>query len=426
MQKKNPRKRCAQRRNAWVYIASGLLTMFTVFVLLDTFAIGRVMQEAQAADYSSIVNAQEQQSGKESGGSADSSQSRSGSDAASTDDADDAGSSSNAQSSDAVEAAGESGASSELDDASSESSSASAHSGHGPGKPTGRRGSDGASDYARKHGKAGTGTSTSKSSGSSSSASSAAELVAGAATASTGTQIGTYSDDNMQITVSQVRAYDTDIYIADVQVSSAEYLKTALAQNSYGRNLKDTTSNMAEEAGAVLAINGDYYGFRDEGYVLRNGVLYRDTAASGTDALVVYGDGAMAAASQDETTAQELKDSGAWQLLSFGPVLVQDGQLAVDADDEVSQSRNSNPRTAIGMVDPLHYVVVVSDGRTDSSAGLSLYQLAQVLVDNGATFAYNLDGGGSTAMYFQGEIINNPTSGNLGGEREVSDIVYFG
>ena len=134
----------------------------------------------------------------------------------------------------------------------------------------------------------------------------------------------------------------------------------------------------------------------------------------------------MAAASQDETTAQELKDSGAWQLLSFGPVLVQDGQLAVDADDEVSQSRNSNPRTAIGMVDPLHYVVVVSDGRTDSSAGLSLYQLAQVLVDNGATFAYNLDGGGSTAMYFQGEIINNPTSGNLGGEREVSDIVYFG
>ena len=78
------------------------------------------------------------------------------------------------------------------------------------------------------------------------------------------------------------------------------------------------------------------------------------------------------------------------------------------------------------MVDPLHYVVVVSDGRTGDNEGLSLYELAQVLVDNGATFAYNLDGGGSTTLYFDGKVVNNPTSGNIGGERSVSDIVYFG
>ena len=181
--------------------------------------------------------------------------------------------------------------------------------------------------------------------------------------------MGTYSDDNMSITVSQVRAYDTDIYVADIQVSSVEYLKTALAQNSFGRNLKDTTSNMADAAGAVLAINGDYYGFRDEGYVLRNGVLYRDMASSGTDALVVYGDGTMASASQDETTAQQLVDSGAWQVLSFGPTLVENGALAVSAGDEVDQAMGSNPRTAIGMVSPLHYIVVVSDGRTGDNEG---------------------------------------------------------
>lgn len=230
----------------------------------------------------------------------------------------------------------------------------------------------------------------------------------------------------MQIEVYSLRAYDTDIYVADVQVSSAEYLKTALAQNSFGRNLKDTTSNMADAAGAVLAVNGDYYGFRDEGYVLRNGVLYRDTASSGTDALVVYGDGTMAAASQDSNTAESLKAAGAWQILSFGPTLVDGGQISVAADAEVGQSKSSNPRTAIGMVSPLHYVVVVSDGRTGDNEGLSLYELAQVLVDNGATFAYNLDGGGSTTLYFKGEVLNNPTSGNVGGERKVSDIVYFG
>ena len=230
----------------------------------------------------------------------------------------------------------------------------------------------------------------------------------------------------MQIEVSKLRAYDTDIYVADIQVSSAEYLKTALAQNAYGRNLKDTTSNMADEAGAVLAINGDYYGFRDDGYVVRNGVLYRDTASAGTDALVIYGDGSMGAASQDTTSAASLVESGAWQVLSFGPVLVNDGEISVQAGSEVDQAMGSNPRTAIGMISPLHYVVVVSDGRTGDNDGLSLYQLAQVLVDNGATFAYNLDGGGSTTLYFKGEVLNNPSSGNRSGERSVSDIVYFG
>ena len=125
-------------------------------------------------------------------------------------------------------------------------------------------------------------------------------------------------------------------------------------------------------------------------------------------------------------TAQQLVDAGAWQVLSFGPTLVNDGSIAVDAGDEVSQSMGSNPRTAIGMISPLHYVVVVSDGRTGDNDGLSLYELAQVCIDNGATYAYNLDGGGSTTLYFKGEVINNPSSGNRSGERSVSDIVYFG
>ena len=235
-----------------------------------------------------------------------------------------------------------------------------------------------------------------------------------------------YSDSNIAVAISELRAYDTDIYIADIQVSSAEYLKTAIAQDAYGRNLKEETSDMAESNNAILAINGDYYGFRDDGYVLRNGVLYRDQAASGTDALVVYTDGTMAAADQDSVAADELADAGAWQVLSFGPVLIQDGEVAVGEHDEVDRAKASNPRTAIGMIDPLHYIVVVSDGRTDESEGLTLYELAQVMKDAGATFAYNLDGGGSSTMWFQGETINNPSSGHRSGEREVSDIVYFG
>lgn len=235
-----------------------------------------------------------------------------------------------------------------------------------------------------------------------------------------------YSDANMQISITTVREYDTDIYIADVQVSSAAYLKCALAQNSYGRNLKQTTSSMASEHNAVLAVNGDYYGFRDDGFVVRNGVLYRDTAAADTDALVIDKDGSMYAAEQGSITAQSLVDDGAWQVLSFGPVLVSDNQVAVGENAEVGQAKTSNPRTAIGVIDSLHYVVVVSDGRTNESQGLSLYQLAQVMRDYGCSFAYNLDGGGSSTMVFNNEVVNNPTDGRSAGERSVSDIVYFG
>ncbi|MBR0405627.1 MAG: phosphodiester glycosidase family protein [Eggerthellaceae bacterium] len=413
MAKSNRKRHTRLSSDTWVYVASALLTVFTVFVLLDTFAIARVQQVAQAADYSSIVAAQENAQ-RESTEEAAASESV-GANAAES--AADSGESHNGTSS-----SDSSSSSEEESTASSSSTQSRGHHGPHGGSSSGENGASSGSTSSSK-GKGGSSESTS----STNSAVGASQVVAGAASAATsGTQIGSYSDENMQITVSKLRAYDTDIYVADVQVTSAEYLKTALAQGSYGRNLKDTTSNIAESVDAVLAVNGDYYGFRDEGYVLRNGVLYRDTAASDTDALVISGDGTMTATSQDETTAQQLKESGAWQVLSFGPALVNDSQIVVDANEDVSRSMGSNPRTAIGMVSPLHYVVVVSDGRTDENAGLSLYELAQVLIDNGATFAYNLDGGGSTTMYFQGEVINNPTSGNRDGERSVSDIVYFG
>ena len=102
------------------------------------------------------------------------------------------------------------------------------------------------------------------------------------------------------------------------------------------------------------------------------------------------------------------------------------GAVTVSENEEVGQAMASNPRTAIGYIDDLHYVFVVSDGRTDESAGLSLYQLAQFMQGLGCQCAYNLDGGGSSTMYFDGDIINNPTTNGETHERRVSDIVYLG
>ena len=241
---------------------------------------------------------------------------------------------------------------------------------------------------------------------------------------STGT---TYSDDNIQITLTEYRENDTTVYVADVVLSSPEYLQTAFAQSSYGRNVTEKTSEMAQDAGAILAINGDYYGAQKKGYVIRDGVLYRDTAKTDQQDLVIYEDGTMKIISEDEVTAEELLEEGTKEVLYFGPALITDGEIAVTESDEVGKAMASNPRTAIGMIDDLHYVFVVSDGRTEESEGLSLLELAQFMDSLGVKTAYNLDGGGSSTMYFNGEVINQPTTnGKSIQERSVSDIVYIG
>lgn len=235
-----------------------------------------------------------------------------------------------------------------------------------------------------------------------------------------------YRDENMSISLSTWYENDTTIYVADIQLDSPELLKTALSRNSYGRNVTASTSDTASNVDAVLAINGDNYGSREKGYVIRNGVLYRDTASSGQEDLVIYSDGSFEVINESEISAQELMDKGAVQVFSFGPGLIEDGDITVDADDEVDRAKASNPRTAIGILDENHYVFVVSDGRSSESEGLTLEELALFMQSLGVQHAYNLDGGGSSTMVFLGEVINKPTSGHGNGERAVTDIVYIG
>jgi exopolysaccharide biosynthesis protein len=239
-------------------------------------------------------------------------------------------------------------------------------------------------------------------------------------------EIDSFTSGDAKISLTKYDYEGTAVYVADVTLSSAEYLKTAFASGTYGKNITQTTSSMASDNSAVLAINGDNYGSQEAGYVIRNGVVYRDDAGK-NDVLCIYADGSMEVIDPSKYSAQELVDKGVWQAFSFGPSLIEDGSVAVTQSDEVGKAKASNPRTAIGIISDLHYLFVVSDGRTDSSEGLSLYQLATFMESLGATTAYNLDGGGSSTMVFKGEVINNPTtSGNSIKERKVNDIVYIG
>lgn len=244
---------------------------------------------------------------------------------------------------------------------------------------------------------------------------------------SAGERLGDYNDGGVSIRLTAYRCFDSDIFVAEVWLSSPDQLKTALAKDAYGRNLKEQPSVMAERNHAILAVNGDYYGAQEKGYVLRNGSIYRTTGTEGQEDLVIYRDGTFGIIEEQRTTLQTLQADGAAQVLSFGPALMEDGVVSVQESDLRGKDRTRNPRTAIGCIDALHYVFVVADGRTDASDGLTIPELAEVMACLGAQTAYNLDGGGSSCMVFDGEVVNHPTTtGNRTKEREVSDIVYIG
>ena len=262
---------------------------------------------------------------------------------------------------------------------------------------------------------------------SSTASSSNAEAASKAAETATVTDTS-YSDDNISVTLTEKIVNNTQVYVADVTVSSAEYLKTALANNTYGTNVTAKTSETAANNKAILAVNGDYYGANTTGYVIRNGVVYRDTVRedSSNGDLAIYKDGSFKIVYEDQVSADQLVKDGVVNLLAFGPALVENGEIVVNTKSEVGQSMASNPRTAIGIIDENHYIIIVSDGRTSESQGLSLYEMAEVMKSYGVKTAYNLDGGGSSTMYFNGRVINKPTTNGNISERAVSDIVYIG
>jgi exopolysaccharide biosynthesis protein len=242
-----------------------------------------------------------------------------------------------------------------------------------------------------------------------------------------------YTSDSSNITISTVTTSSGDstvtYYVADVVLDDATTLQSAFADNSFGENITETTSAIAAANGAVFAINGDYYGFRDTGIVIRNGVVFRDEGAR--QGLAFYRDGTVKVYDETATNAEQLIAGGAWNTLSFGPSLLDNGEVAQGIEDvEVDTNfgnhsiQGEQPRTAVGIIDENHLVFVVVDGRSPGySAGVTMTGLARTMQDLGATTAYNIDGGGSSTMYFNGSLVNNPLGENK--ERGTSDILFI-
>ncbi len=147
-----------------------------------------------------------------------------------------------------------------------------------------------------------------------------------------------------------------------------------LADDTYGTGFSEKTVDMAIKTDAIVAVSGDNYGGRNDGIVIRNGVLYRDELYE--DILIMNNDGSMETFSPEDFDIDTVLQNGAWQGWSFGPLLLTDGLPMEKFNSNVNPK---NPRSAIGYFEPGHYCFVLVDGRQgDYSSGMTLQDLSKV------------------------------------------------
>ena len=234
-----------------------------------------------------------------------------------------------------------------------------------------------------------------------------------------------YTSPDLSIRITKVqygKAKSAMYYLADICLTDVSQFETVLAKDKYGRGLRESVRDMGRRSGALLAITGDTYGNQDAGIVIRNGIVHRQEKSS-FDVCVLYYNGVMRTFSPDDFSLEQAIADGAYQAWCFGPMLLDEKGWPIP-DEQLNTSKNirrANPRAGIGYYEPGHYCFLVVDGRTDDASGLTLEEFSELFAELGCKAAYNLDGGRSAEMYFNGGILNDPYKGG----RSVSDCLII-
>ena len=234
-----------------------------------------------------------------------------------------------------------------------------------------------------------------------------------------------YTSPSLSIRITKAQYGNTKsamYYLADIYLTDVFQFETVLAKDKYGSGLRESVKAMAKRRGALLAITGDYYGNQKSGVVIRNGIVHRQEK-SDFDVCVLYYDGTMRTFSPNDFSLEQAIADGAYQAWCFGPMLLDERGWPIP-DEKLNTSktiRRANPRSGIGYFEPGHYCFVVVDGRTDDASGMTLEEFSELFAELGCKAAYNMDGGRSAEMYYNGGVLNDPYKGG----RSVSDCLII-
>ncbi|MBR6525752.1 MAG: phosphodiester glycosidase family protein [Clostridia bacterium] len=240
-----------------------------------------------------------------------------------------------------------------------------------------------------------------------------------------------YQDDSITVGMETVERDGVKWRIARVQVKHPSQLRTATA-GGVKSSKTALPSSMAKAKNAVVAINADYFSndpektrfeFRQGEQITKNrGGKYTNNIK---DVLVIDANGdfhTFITFPKETYEALMASDIQIVNAFMFGPVLVQKGELVQVSEEYGYNPTGNEPRTAIGQTGPLSYVLVIAEGRTEESEGVTQQELADFMFELGCVEAYNLDGGNSATMVFNGELYMDKDPKT---ERTQSDIIYF-
>lgn len=235
-----------------------------------------------------------------------------------------------------------------------------------------------------------------------------------------------YKSPNVSITIETKTvgegASKSVYHVADIYIASMDNFATYTANGEMRYWGTQDVVKMSQASDALIAISGDFLTYQSQGFLMRNGEIYQET--SNLDSVcVLFADGTMETYDEKTYDIQELKDRGAVQVWSFGPVLLDENGHVREKYKMPTAVSYPNPRSAIGYYEPGHYCFVVVDGRQDGySKGLNMPNLARIFEELGCTAAYNLDGGGSAVMVFNHERFSRQSNG---ADRGLGDILLI-
>lgn len=241
-----------------------------------------------------------------------------------------------------------------------------------------------------------------------------------------GSEIRYYLDDTILVIAWKEIIADKVCTCAEVKIAHGSQLRRKLSGDSYGSSIQTKASDMAVQVNSVVAINGDFYAFRDLGITGYQRKIYR-CVPENVDSCFFTADGDMLFSYAGQLKTKEeaqafMDENNCTFAVAFGPVLIDNGELIRTTSYPIGEIHDTYSRAAIGTLDELHYMLMninYDQGYTETS---TIQQLGDFMYNKGCKKAYTLDGGQTSVMVMQGETVNKV---DWGIEREMSDIIYF-
>lgn len=229
---------------------------------------------------------------------------------------------------------------------------------------------------------------------------------------------GNYQSQNVAVSCARGEAYESNYILVDVYVQDIMCFSTAFSSGAFMGSIQ-SVPEMFQDSGAILAVNGDFYTQRLYGPIVRNGIVYASYISRDWDTAILRTNGELVTYDYGKLNADDPALENAYQTWIFGPALLDETGAAKETFR--SAVTPENPRTAIGYYEPGHYGILVADGRSETSRGLTMRELSLLCQTLGFSAAYNLDGGQSSVLIAQGGVLNEPFKGG----RRISDAILI-